>query len=100
MNITREQAQTIAERAIAQIIQTSPHLTNFLFTPVGWQRETDFYWVFAAACPELMRQGFVPGAVFACIDKQDGHVWSDEEFERLAEEYERHQFSQPDKAAA
>jgi hypothetical protein len=60
-------------------------LAGYEFNAVKYRREDDRYWVFSAASERLIEEGYVPGAVFACVDKADGHIWSDEEFERYAQ---------------
>lgn len=100
MKVTIAQAQLLAETAIQEIIQRSPELAGLTFHPLNYYRENEAYWVFGAACPELIRQGYIPGAVIVGVDKNDGHIWQEEEYERRAEEFERQRFSQPDMAAA
>ncbi len=39
-------------------------------------------WAFFSGSDELQRQGYVPGGLFACVDKLDGHVWTDEDDNR------------------
>lgn len=100
MKVTIAQAQLLAETAIQEMIQGSPEFIGLAFSPVSYYRENEAYWVFGAACSELISQGYVPGAVIVGVDKNDGHIWQEEEYEQRAEEYERHRFSQPDTVAA
>jgi hypothetical protein len=89
---TVDDALVIAQREIASVINNHERLKNYEFGPVHYLRETDRYWVFSAGSKQLMDEGRVPGAVSACIDKIDGHVWSREEQE--AHERSRSQIEQ------
>lgn len=84
-NITINDAQIIAERAISEIIANAEELQGYEFGPVKFRRESDRFWVFSAASEKLIEEGYVPGAVFATVDKADGHVWSIKEQERYAQ---------------
>lgn len=83
--LTIEQAQAIAEQAISDIIRYAEDLKGYHFNPVKFRRDNDRYWVFSAASEQLIEEGYVPGAVYACVDKADGHVWSTEEQDRYAQ---------------
>ncbi len=78
------EAKKIAENRIAQRIAGSKNWSQFPFGPVLYvpERETDAYWLFWAISPEAFEAGLMPNFVSAAIDKQDGHVWTDEEFDR------------------
>lgn len=100
-NLTINEALAIAEREIAEIIKTAPELQGYEFKPVHYWRETDPYWVFSAVSERLIEEGYVPGAVLACVDKTDGHVWSVEEQERHWESVSaRRRAAQSDAVAA
>ena len=81
--VSVEAAQPIAEQAIAQLRETRYSMCTL--GPVRYLRETPWWWTFAADCKEWQEQGYIPGAVFASIDKLDGHVWQPEERDRLFE---------------
>lgn len=99
--MTIKDAQLIAERAIAEIIKTAVELQGYEFGAVSLRRENDRYWIFAAGSRQLIEEGYVPGAVFACIDKIDGHVWSTEEQVQYAQSLSPlRPVAQPDSAAA
>lgn len=99
--LTIEKALAIAEREIAAAISASERLSKYEFGPVRYRRETDRYWVFSAGSKQLMAEGRVPGAVSACIDKVDGHVWDTEEQVRYAQSLSPlRPVAQPDSAAA
>ncbi len=99
--LTIAEALPIAERYIAEIIARSERLRKYEFGPVRFRREADGYWVFSAGSRQLQEEGRVPGAVSACVDKVDGHVWSLEEQERYAQSLSPiRQAATPDSAAA
>ncbi len=99
--ITIEQAWPLADREIQRIVRTAPELKGYDFKPTHYARENDTCWVFCAASDQLIEEGYVPGAVFASVDKTDGHVWSDEEFERYAQKMNaRRTIQQPEAVAA
>ncbi|MGH9831868.1 MAG: hypothetical protein ACRD9Y_02560 [Blastocatellia bacterium] len=83
--MTIEAASIIAERHITAVINGSERLRKYEFGPVKFWRETDRYWVFSAGSRQLMDEGYVPGAISACVDKLDGHVWSIKEQEQYAQ---------------
>lgn len=56
-------------------------LEDVSFYPLRLKYETESFWVFFAASPELQERGIVPGAIHFTIDKKDGHCWSGEEIE-------------------
>ena len=80
-----EQALPVADREIQRIIATSAELQGYVFKPTRYAREIEPCWMFCAVSDQLIEEGYIPGAVFACVDKTDGHIWSDEEFERYAQ---------------
>jgi hypothetical protein len=83
--LTVDDALPIAERHIADVIANSKRLRRYEFGPVLYSRDNDRVWTFAAGSRQLQEEGYVPGAVFASIDKVDGHVWSNKEQERYAQ---------------
>ncbi len=83
--LTIAEALPIAERHIATVIAGSARLSKYAFMPVRLRHETDRYWVFSAPSPQSQAEGRVPGAVSACVDKVDGHIWSTKEHERYAQ---------------
>ena len=68
--IDREAA---AERAAGRAVG-EPRLFN----------EQDDYWTFGAAIPVLQEAGVSPGAILVSVDKKDGRIWEDEDFEAAA----------------
>ena len=83
--LTINDAQIIAEREISETIRNAEELQGYEFGPVRFRRENERFWVFSAGSRQLFEEGYVPGAVSACIDKVDGHVWSIKEQERYAQ---------------
>ena len=73
-----------AEKAILARRQAAPELSGYDFGAIKLERENEQFWTFAACSHELIEQGFAPGALFASIDKFDGHLLSDEEIEAYA----------------
>lgn len=99
--LTIADALPIAEREIATVINGSERLRRYEFGPVHYLRETDRYWVFSAGSEQLMEEGYVPGAISACVDKIDGHVWDTDEQVRYAQSLSPlRPAAQPDAAAA
>lgn len=83
MQPTYAEALAIAERHIKKQIADSEFLSRHQFGEVGLQSENERFWTFLRGSSQLFDQGIVPGAVYACVDKEDGHVWSDENVEQF-----------------
>lgn len=99
--LTVAEALPLAERHIAEVITRSKRLSHYEFLPVKFLRETARYWVFTSVSPQSQAEGYVPGAVSACVDKVDGHIWSIEEQERYAQSLSPFpSIQKPDSAAA
>jgi hypothetical protein len=81
--ITKDQASRVAEAEVTRLIQQSSQLSGYQFQPLRLQSETERFWVFSAGSDQLQAEGFVPGAVRVSVDKEDGHVWSEQELERF-----------------
>lgn len=79
--ISIEIALPIAERAISQL--RAKHAPGIAFSPVQYTRKHAMWWTFSAASDELIEQGYIPGALFASVDKLDGHIWQPEEMEQF-----------------
>jgi hypothetical protein len=77
--ISGERAQSIAELAL-QSYQES-HEVNF--APVRLMSSDPMWWKFAAVSEELIQKGIVPGTLYICVDKIDGHVWQTQEFDEF-----------------
>jgi hypothetical protein len=77
MNI--EQALQRAEQDICARISASEEWRQYRFEPVQFHSEYERCWVFIARSEDMAAEGYAPAAVFAYIDKQDGHSWSEAE---------------------
>jgi hypothetical protein len=72
-----EDALPIAEDYLAALVaQRYPAVP---FEGIRFVREEALWWTFARSSEALIGQGYVPGALFAAIDKLDGHVWTEDE---------------------
>ena len=79
MNETK--AKKIAQQEFVKTLERRKDWANISFLPLRLKYETESFWVFSAASPDLQAQGYVPGAIFFTIDKTDGHRWSNAEIE-------------------
>jgi hypothetical protein len=83
--ITSGQAATIAAQAIEKKrLEYDPTDTLgplFLFS------DGPFCWTFGATSEQLSNKGLIPGALFAWVDKLDGHLWEWEVLRLLEEKY-------------
>ena len=78
--ISIQAAGSFPEKALAEGIRRYPHVK---FEPTQFRYAAVLWYTFLASSEELQRRGVVPGALFANVDKLDGHIWRDEEAERL-----------------
>src|SRR5215510_10476521 len=97
-----EEAIQIADRHIKERINSSDFLSKQEFGQIGLRSENERFWTFVRGSDQLFDEGYVPGAVYACVDKADGHLWSDDEVEQfyLQKQKETAGKSQPSTAAA
>jgi hypothetical protein len=86
MKLNLEIAKQIAEREIEERRAASAIFSRFPFTPVEVDEETERFWVFVAGAEELFDEGVIPNAIYVCVDKLDGHIWSREEQEQFYEQ--------------
>jgi hypothetical protein len=100
MTITYDEALQIAGRHIRERIGASDLLSRYEFGEVGLRSENERFWTFVSGSDELFWDGYVPGAVYACVDKADGHLWSDEEVEQFYLQKAAARESQPSSVAA
>ena len=77
MNV--EQALQIAEQDMRARISASEEWCQYHFDPVEFRSEYERCWVFIARSEDMAADGYTPAAIFAYIDKQDGHSWSEAE---------------------
>jgi len=71
--------QNIARREVEKIIDADPELTKSEVEEIHLVRENEQVWTFAADIPKLINEGWAPGAIVVLIDKNDGHVLTEEE---------------------
>ena len=85
--ITEEEAERIATVFLAR--KQAEEFPGVRFEPVGFCYETAMWWTFGASSPEWTQAGFSPGALYASVDKLDGHIWQPEDMERFGLEHEK-----------
>ena len=76
-------AKQIALREIEARKNASRIFSRFFFSPMEIEDENERFWVFAAGSEEAFDEGVVPNAIYVCVDKFDGHVWSRQEQEQF-----------------
>ena len=72
-------AQSIARKEVKRIIEADSALTQSDVEDVHLERENEWFWTFAADIPELIKEGWIPGAITVLVDKKDGRVWTEAE---------------------
>lgn len=92
MKLNLATAQQIAERETHRRIAASPIFSRYQFSPPTMQSETDRFWVFVSSSEALFEEGVTPDAIYICVDKMDGHLWSRIEQETF---YTQPSLSQP-----
>ena len=100
MAMTYDNALQAAERHIRERISASDFLARHKFGAVGLRSENNRFWTFVSGSDELFEQGIVPGAVYACVDKMDGHIWTEDEIEQFYLQKEAARQAQTDLVAA
>lgn len=85
--ISREEAFQIAERWIVQ--RQAERWPNIAFDPLQFCSEDAMWWTFCSGSEAWRQQGLLPGALYALIDKLDGHLWQAQETEALGIKLER-----------
>lgn len=76
MKLSFATAKQIAEREAQQRIAASPIFSRYQFTPLATEDETERFWVFVSSSEGLFEDGVTPDAIYVCVDKTDGHIWS------------------------
>lgn len=79
--VSIEEARAIAERAIAQ--RRESRYPTYTFGEVTYGGEGPWWWIFGAGSEQLQAEGWIPGAIIEYVDKLDGHLWQNEEMERM-----------------
>jgi len=72
--VSREQAQPIAIAYLHELIDRE--FSSLHFSDVQFAREDAMWWTFVVGCEEW--KDLIPGALFASVDKLDGHIWTDD----------------------
>ncbi|MDQ3687679.1 MAG: hypothetical protein M3430_19055 [Acidobacteriota bacterium] len=81
--ITLSQARQIAAAEIERRIKNSPCVSQYSdFSPVDLKEENERFWTFVSGSEQWYEDGGTPAAVYASVDKADGHIWSREEKEQ------------------
>jgi hypothetical protein len=88
--VTPSTAQVIAEEAARAIRLTS--FPGYDFNLATFEGEEAMWWVFFTSSPELVEQGHIPGGFYIYVDKLDGHIWRDEEMDRVSAIIEEMQY--------
>ena len=100
MALTYTEGLQIAERHIRERISASDFLSRHQFGETGLQSENERFWTFVCGSDQLFDEGYVPGAVYACVDKVDGRLWNDDEIEQFYLQKAAARQSQPVTVAA
>lgn len=100
MALTYAKALLIAERHIKEQIANAGFPSHYQFGEVGLQSENESFWTFLCGSSQLFDQGIVPGAIYACVDKEDGQVWSDDKVEKFYLQKAATHYAQPGSVAA
>ena len=72
--VSREQAQPIAIAYLHELIDRE--FSSLHFSDVRFAGEDAMWWTFVVGCEEW--KDLIPGALFAPVDKLDGHIWTDD----------------------
>ena len=76
MQLSFDTAKQIAEQEARKRIAASPIFSHYQFATLSMQSETDRFWVFVSSSEGLFEDGVMPDAIYLCVDKTDGHIWS------------------------
>lgn len=77
------EAKNIARIEVDKIIETDPELSQSEVKEIALVRENESVWTFAAEIPKLIDAGWNPGAITVVIDKNDGHILTENEQTKL-----------------
>jgi hypothetical protein len=77
------EAKNIARVEVNKIIETDPELSKSEVEEIVLVRENESVWSFAAEIPKLIDAGWFPGAITVVIDKNDGHILTEKEQNKL-----------------
>ncbi len=83
--LTIEQAHTIAQQAIEK--KRLEYDPNDTVGPVFEYVDGSYCWTFGAISERMTKEERFPNVLLASVDKLDGHIWEDEEDNRLWNKY-------------
>jgi hypothetical protein len=86
-SLTAEDAYPIANEALNKMQAQYPDVI-FGETVYDSFRDSLMYFTFISPSKKWFDEGLIPGALFANIDKLDGHVWTSEEHMLLRDDIE------------
>lgn len=78
--ITKLKAEQIAQIEVNRLASMSIRKKRE-YNQIEFLKETENTFVFFAACPSLIAQDVAPGGIVVHIDKIDGHIWQQNEFD-------------------
>lgn len=79
--ISLEKAEQIAKAEIGRKINGSRRLAQYRFEPVELYADLKKVWHFVAVSEAMANDDFVPCGVSALVDKQNGEIWSLNDYE-------------------
>lgn len=82
------EAQNIARTEADKIIEADPNLDKSEVEEIILVRENESVWTFEAKIPKLIEAGWVPGAITVVISKNDGHILTEKEQNKLYQNLE------------
>ena len=83
------EAINIAHKEVEKIIEADPELNKSDVEEVRLDRESEWVWTFVADIPKLINEGWIPGAITVFVDKNDGHVWTEQEQASFHKKWEK-----------
>jgi hypothetical protein len=81
-----DEAAAVAEDYLSA--RGSERYPSLTFDPPVYRYQNAMCFTFFAFCPDWVAEGRVPGALTCSVDKVDGHIWTDAEFDRFEAIYE------------
>jgi len=83
------EAKNNARQEVQRIIEDDSELDESEVEEISFERENEWAWTFTAKIPKLIEEGWIPGAITVLIDKNDGHVWTEEEQSEFHKKWEK-----------
>ena len=81
-------AKNSARIEVDKIIEADPELESSEVEEVMLVSENESVWTFRAEIPKLIDAGWNPGAITVVIDKNDGHILTENEQNKLYRNFE------------